>query len=129
MRWCSYRARWNGVEYDVAPDFDGEQLWMRLRRSAPGDGFEQVAPDCYVRPVLATECDQIMFVTTVCEWRREPCQVHDERDDELLLEYTGGRVPVAQQLGLERIERGVYRGWVPRDEVLGLRENTVLLDL
>lgn len=128
MKWWSYRARWQGVEYEVAPDHDGERLWMRLRRSAPADGFDPVLADCYVRRVPATECEEIMFVTMVCDWRGEPCQVHDERADELLLEYTGGRAPLARQLGLERTERGVYRGWVPRSDVRNLREHTVLLD-
>lgn len=128
MKWWSYRVRWQEVDHDVVPDFDGERLWMRLRRSTPADGFEPVADDLYVRAVLASECDEIKFVTTVCEWRGEPCQVHDERGPELLVEYTGGRAPVAQGLGLSRSERGVYRGWVPRSEVSDLRENVVLLD-
>lgn len=128
MKWSSYRARWRGTEFDAAPDYDGEQLWMRLHRSTPTDGFDEVKPDCYVRPVPAAECDAIMFVTMVGELRAEPCQVHDEREAELLVEYVGGRAPVARSLGLERVERGVYRGWVPREDVRNLRENIVLLD-
>jgi len=128
MRWCSYRARWQGVEYDAVPDQDGERLWVRLHRSAPAPGFDEVAADCHVRRVPATECEEIVFVTMVCTWHGEPCQVHDEREEDLLLEYTGGRAPVARQLGLERIERGVYRGWVPRSEVRDLCENTVPID-
>lgn len=128
MTWWSYRVLWHGVEYQAAPDYDGEQLRMRLRVSAPADGFDRVADDCYVRPVDAAECREIAFVTTVCTWRGEPCQVHDERGDELLLEYTGGRAPTARALGLERIERGVYRGWVSRSELRDVRENRVLID-
>lgn len=46
---------------------------------------------------------------------------------ELLVEYTGGLLPVARKLGMERVERGVHRRWVARDEVVGLREEAVLL--
>jgi hypothetical protein len=60
---------------------------------------------------------------------RAPFQVHDEEDDLLLLEYTGGEVPVARSLQLERLDRGVYRAWVPRVEVQMLRENVVPLSL
>lgn len=128
MTWWCYRVRWQGVEFEGSPDFDGDQFWMRLRHPAPADGFEEVAPGCHVRPVPASECDEIAFVTTVCEWRGQTCQVHDERDDQLLLEYTGGSAVLARDLGLERRERGVYRRWVARSEVMDMRENVVVLD-
>lgn len=125
--WHSYRARWNGEEYSAAPHPQPAQLAMRLYRSTPADGFERVADGHFVREVPAAECEAIQFVTTVCEWRGAPFQVHDERGDELLLEYTGGLVPVAQRLGLQRIERGVYRQWVQRSAVRGLRETAAEL--
>ncbi|WP_181871008.1 hypothetical protein [Sphaerisporangium album] len=172
MRWHSYRARWRGAEYDASPDVRAGRLWIRLRRATPAEGFEEVAPGRYVRPVPAEECEAVVFVTTVGTWRGVPCQVHDARDGhtgerpggdagepadgdlggpvsepagghldrhlgghlgghcgELLVEYTGGLAPVARALGLPRAERGVYRGWVRRDEVLGLREHVVPLDM
>lgn len=123
MKWYGYHARWQGEDYPAAvfPQPDG--LLIRLHRSAPADGFDQVQSDRHVRTVPAAECDAIWFVTTVCTWRGAPFQVHDEQDDQLLLEYLGGEVPVALRLGLNRIERGVYRGMVPRAEVTELREN------
>lgn len=129
MKWYGYQARWQGEDYpaSVFPQPDG--LLIRLYRSAPADGFDEVHADRHVRLVMAAECEAIRFVTTVCTWRGAPFQVHDERDDQLLLEYTGGEVPVAQRLGLRRIERGVYRGLVPRAEVTELRENSVELSL
>lgn len=129
MKWYSYRARWDGGQYpaSVFPQSDG--LLIRLYRTTPADGFDEVQPDRHVRMVEAGECDTLEFVTTVCTWRGAPFQVHDERDDELLVEYTGGAVPVAERLGLRRIERGVYRGMVPRAEVTELRENVVELSV
>jgi hypothetical protein len=129
MKWHSYRARWRGAEYEASPDPRPEGVWMRLRISEPADGFERLAPGRFVRPVRAVDCEGVVFVTTAGEWRGAACQVRDERDGELLVEYTGGLRPVALELGLERIERGVYRGWVPRHEVLGLHEQAVLLDI
>lgn len=129
MKWYGYQARWQGEDYpaSVFPERDG--LLVRLYRSAPADGFDQVQPDRHVRAVPAAECEAIRFVTTVCTWRGAPFQVHDQREDHLLLEYTGGEVPVAERLGLRRIERGVYRGMVLRAEVTELRENSVELSV
>lgn len=125
--WCAYRARWQGAEYACTPDQRSDGLWVHLISAQPLDEFEELEPGVYLRLVSSAECDMLAHVTMICEWRGEPCLVQDERDDELLLEYTGGQVPRALALGLERIERGVYRGWVRRDEVRGLRENTSLL--
>lgn len=124
-----YRARWQGEEYPAAADPQPDELLIRLYRSNLADGFDEVAPDRYVRTVPAAECDAVLHVTTVCEWQDAPFQLFDERDDELLLEYTGGLVPVAQQLDLTRVERGVYQAWVPRADVRGLRDNVVLLSV
>lgn len=125
--WFTFRARWQGLEYTCSPELMSDGLWVHLISQRPVDGFEEVQPGTHVRLVAAVECDMVAHVTMACQWRGEPCLVQDERDDALLLEYIGGRVPRALELGLERIERGVYRGWVPRAEVQGLRENTTLL--
>ncbi|WP_248961050.1 hypothetical protein [Sphaerisporangium perillae] len=129
MTWHAYRARLRGIEYEASPDPRPGGLWMRLRSPEPADGFEQVAPGRFVRPVPAEECEAVVFVTTAGEWRGAPCHVHAERDGELLVEYTGGLLPVARELGMERVERGVHRAWVPRDEVLGLHEHVVPVDI
>lgn len=129
--WFAYRARWQGTEYACTPEQFDDGLWVHLRSTSRVDGFEESEEGVYLRLITAADCDMVAHVTTVCDWRGEPCMVHDERvshgAEELLLEYTGGKVPRALELGLERIERGVYRGWVPRDEVRGLRESTTLL--
>ncbi|MEO3810491.1 hypothetical protein ABGB17_15945 [Sphaerisporangium sp. B11E5] len=123
-----YRARWRGAEYPAVPDPRPDGVWMRLRGGAPAEGFAEVAPGVHVRPVPAGECDEVVHAVTVGEWRGASCQVLDARDEELLLEYAGGSLPVARELGLGRVERGVYRGWVPRDEVRDLREHAVRLE-
>jgi hypothetical protein len=126
-RWQSYRARWRGDEYDAGPDPRPDQLWMRLYASSPAAGFDEIEPGRHVRAVAAADCEVILHVTVVCEWRGAPFLVQGEADDELLLEYTGGLLPVASRLQLQRIERGVYRTWVPRAEVRAMREHAVVL--
>ncbi|MEU6711263.1 hypothetical protein ABZ897_07240 [Nonomuraea sp. NPDC046802] len=120
-----YRARWQGADYVASPEPHSLELWVRLRSPEPADGFEEVEPGCHVRTVPAAECAALDFVTTVCDWRGERFQVHDERDGRLLLEYLGASALTAAELGLERVERGVYRIWVPRTEVNDLREHSV----
>ncbi|MGI8720953.1 MAG: hypothetical protein ACR2JG_01860 [Geodermatophilaceae bacterium] len=125
--WFSYRARWQGTEYACTVEALQDGLWVHLRSTAALPEFEEFQPGIYLKLVHAAECDMVAHITMTCQWRGEPCMVDDERGDDMLLEYTGGQVPRALALGLERIERGVYRGWVNRDEVRGLRENTTLL--
>jgi hypothetical protein len=127
--WHSYRARWRGADYPASPEPSALETWVRLRRDEPAKGFEEVEPGCHVRTVPAAECESVHFVTTVCRWRDAEFHVHDEREGELLLEYLGGSSPEAVALGLERIERGVYRRWVPRVEIGELQERAVTLDL
>jgi len=38
------------------------------------------------------------------------------------VEYTGGKAPVARELGLEEFDYGVYQGWAPVADVTDLRE-------
>lgn len=125
--WFSYRARWRGTDYVATPDLHPDGLWVHLISDQLQDGFEEMAPGMHIRLVPAVECDLVAYVSMICRWRDEPFIVQDERPGELLLEYSGGKVPIALELGLERIERGVYRSWVPRHEVRGLRESTTML--
>ncbi|WP_433510678.1 hypothetical protein ACQP2T_43395 [Nonomuraea sp. CA-143628] len=120
-----YRARWGGVDYEAAPELRADGVWLRLRdtSAAEGAGFEEIAPGVWVRAVRATECERVDLVTTVCAWKGVSFLVIAEKDGEVLLEYAGASVPVAMELGLERVERGVYRRWVARDEVTALREH------
>jgi hypothetical protein len=118
-----YRARWGGADYEAAPELRADGVWLRLRDSAAGAGFEEVAPGVWVRAVPAAECERVDLVTTICAWKGASFLVIAEKDGEVLLEYAGASAPVAMELGLERVERGVYRRWVARDEVAALREH------
>lgn len=113
-----YVARYQGREYEASPD--GESV--RLYRPEPADGFEEVRPGRHVRVVPGAEVDDLAYVRSTCTWRGEPFIVLAEHQSWLRLEYTGGKAPVAQELGLEEFDYGVYQGWAPKQEVSELRE-------
>lgn len=114
-------ARWRDDDYDASPDGTD----VRLYRSMPADGFVEVRPGRYVRVVPATEVTELAYVRTACTWRGHPFIVLGEQDGWLRLEYTGGHWPVAEELGLEVFDYGVYQGWAPPGEVTDLRQQWV----
>jgi hypothetical protein len=114
-------ARWQGEEYDASPDAD----LIRLYRNEPADGFTEVRPGRYVRILPAAEVADLSYVRTTCTWRGEPFIVLGAHEGWLRLEYTGGRAPIAEALGLETFDFGVYQGWARVSEVTDLRESRV----
>jgi hypothetical protein len=117
-----FTARWRGTEYDAVPGVDGE---VRLYSATPADGFAEVRPDRYVRIVADREVEGLRYVRTHCTWRGEPFMVIGEHGGWVRLEYAGGRAPVAEALGLDRVDAGVYQTWVSRDEIERLHEEHV----
>jgi len=116
-----YVVNWHGREYDAAPD--GENV--RIYATEAGDGFEEVRPGWFVRVLKPGEYGDLVYVRTTCSWRGEPFIVLAESESWLRVEYTGGRAPVAQELGLEEFDFGVYQGWAPAAEVSELYEHRV----
>jgi hypothetical protein len=114
-----YVARWRGREYEASPD-GGK---VRLYRPEAGDGFEEVRPGRYVLVLPVAEVEDLTYVRTTCSWRSEPFIVLAEHDTRLRVEYTGGRWPVAEAMGLDVVDFGVYQGWAPANEVTDLREH------
>jgi hypothetical protein len=116
-----YVVTWNGREYDASPDGDG----VRIYAPEAGDGFDEVRPGRYVRKLGPQEFEELVYVRTTCTWRGQPFIVLAEADAWLRVEYTGGRAPIAHQLGLEEFDFGVYQGWAPANEVNDLYEHRV----
>lgn len=114
-------ARFQGTEYEASPD--GENVRLYLPEAA--DSFAEVRQGRYVRVVAASECDDVCYMRTTCTWRDQPFIVLAEHEAWLRVEYTGGRAPVAQELGLDEFDFGVYQGWAPLSEVEDLRESRV----
>ena len=116
-----YMARWRGRDYDASPDGDD----VRLYAPHTEDGFEEVRGGRHRRIVPAAEVDDLWYVRTMCTWQGQPFIVLAEHESWLRVEYTGGRAPVARELGLEEFDYGVYQGWAPVAEVTDIREHRV----
>ncbi|MDL4775139.1 MULTISPECIES: hypothetical protein [Thermomonosporaceae] len=115
-----FYAGWRGSDYEASPDGDR----VRLYRTRPAEGFAPVTAGRYVRVVAAAEVDHLSYVSTSCTWRGEPFVVLGEHDEWLRVEYSGGKAPVAERLGLEGFDRGVYQAWAPRAEIEDIHEKT-----
>jgi len=116
-----YVVTWRGHEYEAAPDGDN----VRIYRSDPADGFDEVRPGRYVRRLGPDDFDDLVYVRTTCMWRGAPFIVLGEADAWLRVEYTGGRGPIGRQLGLDEFDFGVYQGWAPVHEVTDLHEQRI----
>ena len=117
-----YIATWRGAEYEASPGADGT---VRLYAAEPAEGFEETRAGRFRRTVSAAEVDSLYYVRSACTWRGEPFIIVGEHESWLRVEYTGGRAPVAQRLGLDRIDHGVWQTWAPRAEVVDLHENMI----
>jgi hypothetical protein len=115
-----YAAIWRGQEYEASPDGDD----VRLYRTEPADGFEEVRPDRFRRVVPGNEVE-LSYVRTTCSWKGAPFIVLGEHDGWLRVEYTGGRRPIAESMSLEEFDFGVYQGWAPAHEVTDIREHRI----
>jgi hypothetical protein len=116
-----YVARWRGADYEASPDGAS----VRIYRPDPAEGFRRIRDDRYLQVLPFSEVEDLSYVRTICTWRGEPFIVLAEYENWLRVEYTGGKAPVAQSLGLEEFEFGVYQGWVPAAEVTDRREHRV----
>lgn len=117
-----YLARWLGREYEASPGADGE---VRLYVAEPADGFDELRPGRYRRIVPSIEVEALRYVRTTCRWRGEPFVVVGEHESWLRIEYSMGRAPVAERLGLDRIDHGVWQTWAARADVEELREEFI----
>jgi hypothetical protein len=114
-------ARWRGTEYEASPDGDHVRLYV----GDHADGFRQIGPGRFVQVVPLSEVEDVRYVSTHCTWRGEPFVVLGEHQGWLRVEYTGGKAPVAESLGLELFDRGVYQAWASKHEVEDVREDAV----
>jgi hypothetical protein len=111
-------ARIGEAEYEASPDGDNVRIYLPEAE----EGFTQVRAGRFVRVVPLSEVDELTYLRTTCLWKDQPFIVLAEHDGWLRVEYTGGRAPVAKELGLEEFDFGVYQGWAPKAEVTELRE-------
>lgn len=116
-----YLARWRGREYEASPDGDD----IRLYHPETADGFEEIRAGRHRRVVPLAEVEDLTYVRTLCSWKGAPFIVLGEHDGWLRVEYTGGLRPIAESMGLEEFDFGVYQSWAPAHEVTDVREHRV----
>ncbi|GAA4218988.1 hypothetical protein [Actinocatenispora rupis] len=101
---------------------DGARLLIYT--DAPAEGFRQTAPGRYERDVTDEDVNGA-YVSTIGTWRGVPVKALYEHGDHIRIEYTGGRADVAESLGMERVDKGVYQIWTTRQELLDLHETAL----
>lgn len=117
-----YIARWHGVEYEAAPSSCGAHLYTD---EPDCHGFEEVSTGRYRRIVPFGELDEFSYLTTIGTYRGHPVKILAAYGAWLRVEYIGGLAPVAEQLGLDRMDRGIYQSWVSCSEVSDIREHYI----
>lgn len=111
-------ATYRGDELEAAVYLKDDAQLVVLRSDIALDGFEpEPEGERFVRDVELSECDAVHFVRSVGQYRGLPVAILDELGDQLEVESLAHHAPAAAEAGLERVERGVYRGWVGSHEV------------
>lgn len=123
----TYLARWRGGEYEASPDGIGEDLRVRLYRTDPVAGFDELETGRHRRVVPAAEVDRLMYVRDIGEWRGQPVQLLHEQGPGFVVQYTGGEEAAARLSGFDRYDRGLWMAVAPRDEVQARRDEIVVL--
>ena len=113
-----YLATWHGDDYEASPCPDGT---VRLYSPQPRDGFEEITPARHRRVIREDEAT-LRYVRTCCVWKDARFVVIGQHQGWVRLECLDPENAVAERLGLERFDVGVYQGWAPQAEVTELRE-------
>jgi hypothetical protein len=121
-----YLARHRGAEYEAHPD-DADMRLYSVDASSAARGFEALPGGRFRKVVPVAELDGAWYVFTLCTWRGVPCRVLYEHGAHLRVEYVGGQAPVAERLGFEPFDQGVYQAWAPRAEAQAVREQRIEL--
>lgn len=112
---------WHGQPYPA--NTDGHRILIYADR--PTDGFRETAPGRYERDVTDEDDVAGAYLSTVGTWRGVPVKALYDDGDRIRIEYTGGQAPVAESLGMDRVDKGVYQTWAPRTEVPDLHETAI----
>lgn len=108
---------WRKEMYPVSIELTGVFIYA----DKPLDGFREVAPGRYERNVMN---DDIVgtYISTVGTWRGAPVKALYDDGDRVRIEYIGGQAPLAESLGMDRVDKGVYQTWASRADLPDLHE-------
>jgi hypothetical protein len=88
----------------------------------PEPGFEQLKPGVWRKRVAREEVSELYEVEYRCTYRGLDCVAAREDDGRVELLYLAGNSYAAKDAGMEEIDHGVFRTWVPRNELPDLHE-------
>jgi len=111
-------AIYKGKEYQAAVRADGNIILRSNDENDISNGFIEnnginKSVKCY-KYVLKSELDEIYRKNIKVEYSGYEFSVIDERDDMLLICTMTGNYQVWLQLGMERVDKGVYQKWVEK---------------
>lgn len=111
-------AIYKGKEYQAAVRADGNIILRSNDENDISNGFIEnnginKSVKCY-KYVLKSELDEIYRKNIKVEYGGYEFSVIDERDDMLLICTMTGNYQVWLQLGMERVDKGVYQKWVEK---------------
>ncbi|GAA1922310.1 hypothetical protein GCM10009688_29170 [Arthrobacter gandavensis] len=113
-------AMWDGYQFPA--DLIGDQIVLAAASAPPEEvtGFRPTMRGCWSREVPVAEVQDFFEVNAVCRWRDQPFRItdviHGENERIFRLFYTGHNADVAESLGLNKADAGVY--WTVQPESL-----------
>jgi hypothetical protein len=120
-------AQYHGRDFDA--DFGpspGEVTLHPLPGQQPGEDFTDQS-DTYPLPVMIAELDCLDLVRWCGGWHGLPVELVDAGPGQAVIHYIGKNGPRAADLGLAEVDYRVWRGCVPRTELVDVGERRVAL--
>ncbi|MCQ1951518.1 MULTISPECIES: hypothetical protein [Arthrobacter] len=111
-------AVWDGFQFPA--DVVGDKAVLAAASEPPAEitGFRRTMRGCWSREVPVSELDDLFEVNAVCRWQGHPFRITDVAHDGgariFRLFYTGHNADVAESLGLNKADAGVY--WTVQPE-------------
>lgn len=116
-------ASYQGTLYKAESMTDPGRIQLVAYLEPPPElGFDAVRPGLWRKRLGRPEVTEYYLVRVDCTYRGLDCGVIGEDGDRLRITYLSGYDDAAAQAGLEQVDRGVWEGWVDRDQVQDLRE-------
>jgi hypothetical protein len=120
-------AQYRGVDFDA--DFGprpGEVTLHPLPGQQPGEDFIETA-GAYTLPVMIDKLDSLEVARWCGGWHGLPVELVDTGPERAVIHYLGRNGPRAADLGLVEVDYRVWRGCVPRTELVNVRQQRCAL--
>lgn len=120
-------ARYHGGDFDADfGPYPGEVTLHPLPGQRPPEDFIDQA-GVYILPVMIDELDSFDVVRWCGGWHGLPVELVDSGPERVVIHYIGKNGPRAADLGLAEVDYRVWRGCVPRSELVDVEEQRVAL--